>query len=144
MHIFINASYSAHVDFGTGLVYPGYKKWLESILCTIESAGHTVFCALRADNYTINNADPAEAFSLDIAQIKKSDAMIALLNDKTSAGVQTEIGYGVALEKRVFLAYEARHKLEYFNDAMIRAGVVQKMILPLETTELKAAFLSLT
>lgn len=137
MHIFINASYSAHVDYSTGEVRASYKLWIEDILGTLEKAGHTVFCALRADNYRINDSNPAKAFSLDITQIKKSDAMIAILADRPSAGVQTEVGYGVALGKKVILAYEPGHRLQYFNQAMIQAGVVQSMELPLTPEKLQ-------
>ena len=138
MHIFISTSYSTKVNYDTGEVFEEYKLWLENILTTIESTGHTVFCALRADNYKINDPDPAEAFSLDINELRKSDVVLALLNDSVSAGVQTEIGYAVALEKEVVIAHEPDHSLQYFNMAMMRAGVAKSLVLPLTKEKLEA------
>lgn len=131
MKIFVAASYSSQVNYETGEVFPEYKEWLENILDVIESSGHTVFCALRADKYKINNEDLAAAFSLDVEHIEQSDALIALLSDKISAGVQTEIGVAVALKKRVWLAHLPEHELSYFNEAMLKAGVVQEIKLPI-------------
>jgi nucleoside 2-deoxyribosyltransferase len=137
MKIFVAASYSSQVNYETGEVFPEYKQWLENILNTIESLGHTVFCALREDDYKINDTDPAQAFSLDLKHIEQSDVMLALLTEKPSAGVQTEIGVAVALKKKVYLAHQLEHKLAYFNEAMLRAKVVQEIELPLTAEKLQ-------
>lgn len=131
MKIFVAASYSSQVNYETGEVFPEYKEWLESTLGVIEALGHTVFCALRADQYKINDEDPAAAFSLDMEHIEESDVVLALLNDKPSSGVQTEIGVAVALKKQVLLAHLPEHELSYFNAAMLKAGVVKEIELPL-------------
>jgi nucleoside 2-deoxyribosyltransferase len=140
MKIFVSASYSDQVNYKTREVFADYRTWLENVLDSIESQGHTVFCALRADQYRISDADPAAAFSLDMKHITESDAMIALLNDKISAGVQTEIGVGVALKKPVILARSLEHKLAYFNAAMLKAGVVKELMLPLTPESLQTVF----
>jgi hypothetical protein len=116
---------------------PEYKAWLEEILKQLESEGHTVFCALRADQYKINDTDPAAAFSLDLEHIQASDVLLALLGDKPSVGVQTEIGVAVGLGRRVILAHKPEEKLAYFNAAMLRAGVVQDTTLPLDQKALQ-------
>ncbi len=138
MKIFVAASYSTQVNYDTGEVFAEHKAWLEDILVSIESLGHTVFCALRKDQYRINNANPAAAFNLDIKHIKESDALVALLSDKPSAGVQTEIGVAVALNKKVVLAHLLEHKLSYFNAAMLKAGVVEEVALPFTAETVKA------
>lgn len=140
MNIFVSASYSSKINYDTGEVFPEYKTWLEDILELIEQSGHTVFCALRADQYKINDADPAGAFSLDMKHINESDMILALLSDKVSAGVQTEIGVGVALHKTVILAHAPEDKLAYFNAAMVRAGVVRDVELPLNQQKLSKLF----
>lgn len=135
MKIFVSASYSSKVNYDTGEVFPEYKEWLENILTTLEKHGHEVFCALRADQYKINDADPADAFSLDMHHIQESDTILALVSDKVSAGVQTEIGVGIALHKRVIIAHEPQDQLAYFNAAMIKAGVTTELILPHDKNE---------
>ena len=138
MNVFVSASYSSKVNYDTGEVFPEYKEWLEDILHMIERQGHIVFCALRADQYKINNADPVAAFSLDMKHIKESDAILALLSDKVSAGVQTEIGVGVALNKQVIIAHRSDEALAYFNAAMVKAKVVRELELPLAEKVLQA------
>ena len=136
MRIFVAASYSAQVNYDTGEVFPEYKEWLESLLNQIEVSGHTVVCALREDNYRINDNDPAAAFRLDTESIQTCDAVLALLTDTISAGVQTEIGYALALGKRVFLAHAVESKLAYINSAMVRAGLAHELTLPLNDISL--------
>jgi hypothetical protein len=131
MKVFVAASYSSKVNYDTGEVFPEYKEWLEGTLGLIEALGHTVFCALCEDQYKINDSDPAAAFSLDLEHIEQSDALVALLSESPSAGVQTEIGVAVALKKQVFLAHLPEHQLAYFNAAMLKASVVQELELPI-------------
>ena len=92
MKIFVAASYSSKVNYDTGEVFKEYEEWLESQLTAIEDQGHAVFCALHEDGYKINDTDPASAYSLDVENIQNSDLMLALVSEKPSAGVQTEIG----------------------------------------------------
>ena len=113
------------------------RDWLEDSLSAIEKSGHIVFCALREDGYKINHKDPAEAFRLDIANIQRSDALLALLDTTISSGVQTEVGVAVALKKKVYLAHLPDNDLSYFNTAMLKAGVVQELSLPLNTKKLQ-------
>lgn len=131
MNIFVAASYSTQVNYETGEVFPEYKEWLEENLSTIEGLGHTVFCALRADQYRINDADPAAAFRLDIEQIEASDALLALVDTKVSAGVQTEVGYALALGKQVVLGHSPDVELAWFNKAIIKAGQAKAVTLPI-------------
>ncbi len=138
MKLFVASSYSTKVNYDTGEVFPEFKTWLEELLTTVENAGHEVFSALRADDYKINDTDPAEAFFLDKNSIDGSDAILAMLDDEVSPGVQVEIGYGVAKGKVVILAHEADHKMRYFNAAMVRAGVVKELTLPLTAEKIDA------
>lgn len=133
MKVFVATSYSSQVNYNTGEVFPEYKIWLEDNLKRLERFGHTIFCALRADQYKINDADPAEAFSLDEYEIEAADGMLAFVTDTVSAGVQTEIGIAIAKRKNVVLAHLAEHPLGYFNGAIVQAGQATELILPLES-----------
>lgn len=133
MRIFVATSYSSQVNYDTGEVYPEYKEWLESNLCRLEKFGHTVFCALRADEYRINSASPAEAFSLDEAKIKWSEGMFAIVTNKPSEGTQTEMGMAIGYKKQLVIAHLAEHALGYFNSAIVLAGQAQEAILPIES-----------
>lgn len=131
MRIFAALSYSSQVDYETGEVFPEYREWAEEQLSLLENLGHTVFCALRADGYKINDGDPAAAFSLDEAEIDAADALIAFVTDKVSAGVQTEIGMAIAKKKQVVIAHLGEHCLGYFNQAIVLAGQAREQLLPI-------------
>jgi nucleoside 2-deoxyribosyltransferase len=133
MKVFVAASYSSQVNYETGEVFPEYKDWLEKNLTVIEEFGHSVFCALRADQYKINDADPAAAFLLDVEHISEADALIALVDGKVSAGVQTEVGYAMALNKQVVIAHAPEEELAWFNKAILKAEQATEAILPLAT-----------
>jgi len=129
--IFVGCSYSSKVNYDTGEVFPEFKDRLESQLETLEGMGYEVFNALRADNYKINDPDPAEAFFLDIKELKKADVLLALVNEQVSAGLQVEIGYALAIEKEVIIAHEEEAELAWFNQAIIKAGQAKEVILPI-------------
>lgn len=131
MKIFVATSYSSQVNYETGEVFPEYRAWLEDNLERLERLGHTVFCALKADGYKINDADPAEAFRLDEAEIDAADGMLAFVTDEVSAGVQTEIGMAIAKKKQVVIAHSAEHPLTYFNQAIVLTGQGSELILPI-------------
>lgn len=131
MKIFVAASYSSKVDYSTGEVYPEYRAWLEAIIEQLESYGHEVFCALRADNWRINDLEPAEAFKLDEGEISKADGMLALVSNTPSAGVQMEIGMAIAQKKQVVLAHEKIDQLAYFNQAVVALGQAGEVVLPI-------------
>lgn len=137
MHIFVAASYSSKVDAQTGQVAAEYREWLEAILAQLERLGHEVFCALRDDGYQMNDTDPVAAVRLDLAQLQRSDVLLALLDGGTSAGVQLEIGYALALGKQIILAHEAVHPLGYMNQALMSAGMAQELHLPLTALALQ-------
>ena len=123
----------------TGEVIASHKQKLISIISTLESLGHSVFCALMADGYKININKPAEAFSLDIGEIKKSDCLLAILEpNHVSAGVQTEIGVAIALGKKVLLAHQDDTPIGYFNNSMVASKQAVALSLPLSTEQLKA------
>lgn len=133
MKIFVAASYSSQVNYETGEVFPEYKEWLEDNLERLEKFGHTVFCALRADGYKMNDVNPAEAFSLDEAQIEAAEGMIAFVNKSVSAGVQTEIGMAIAQKKPVVFARTPEDELAWFNRAIVLAGQASEVMLPLDS-----------
>ena len=140
MKFFVATSYSSQVDYSTGRVFPAYREFLEAQLSILEQFGE-VFCAIRHDNYQINSASPEEAFRLDSDEIKNCDVFIAFLGDKISAGVQTELGIALASGKKVLLAQPEGHDLEYFNNAMVRAGVIELVGLPLDVDDLRTLIL---
>lgn len=137
MKIFVAASYSLKANFDTGEVFPEFKAWLEELLGQLEAAGHEVYCSLRKDGYRVNDRDPVGAFKIDMDELGASDAILAIIDEKVSAGVQLEIGWAYAKGIKVLLAHSAEDKLPYVNSAMVKAGVVHELMLPLDVAALK-------
>lgn len=133
MKIFVAASYSAKVDYTTGGVFPEYRTWLEGILLQLESYGHEVVCALRDDDWRINDLEPAQAFKLDEAKISNAEGLLALVSDTVSAGVQMEMGMALAQKKVVAIAHEKVHQLAYFNQAVVALGQASEVLLPISS-----------
>ena len=131
MKVFVAASYSAKVDYSTGDVYPEYRAWLEGILGQLESYGHEVVCALRDDNWRINDLEPARAFKLDEQKIANAEGLFALVSDTVSAGVQMEMGMALAQKKKVVIAHEKVDQLAYFNQAVVALGQASEVLLPI-------------
>ena len=131
MKVFVAASYSAKVDYSTGDVYPEYRAWLEGILGQLESYGHEVVCALRDDNWRINDLEPAQAFKLDEQKIANAEGLFALVSDTVSAGVQMEMGMALAQKKKVVIAHEKVDQLAYFNQAVVALGQASEVLLPI-------------
>jgi hypothetical protein len=131
MKIFVAASYSSKVDYTTGDVYPEYRAWLEAILRQLESYGHDVVCALRDDDWRINDLKPAEAFKLDEEKIANAEGLLALVSDTASAGVQMEMGMALAQKKKVVIAHEKVDQLAYFNQAVVALGQASEVLLPI-------------
>ena len=131
MKVFVAASYSAKVDYSTGDVYPEYRAWLEGILGQLESYGHEVVCALRDDNWRINDLEPAQAFKLDEQKIANAEGLFALVSDTVSAGVQMEMGMALAQKKKVVIAHEKVDQLAYFNQAVVALGQASEVLVPI-------------
>ena len=139
MNVFVAASYSAKIDQSTGRVTPEYQAWLEDILSTVEQAGFSVFCALRDDDYLVNLHDQVTALNLDNGKVRESDVLLALLEKDISAGVQMEIGYALALGKKIVFAHLPEDPLSYINQAIVKAGYATELSLPLNSAALKSA-----
>jgi nucleoside 2-deoxyribosyltransferase len=133
MKIFVAASYSAKVDYSTGDVYPEYRAWLEAILWQLESYGHDVVCALRDDDWRINDLEPAQAFKLDEEKIANAEGLLAIVSDTVSAGVQMEMGMALAQKKRVVIVHEKVDQLAYFNQAVVALGQAREVHFPIES-----------
>lgn len=132
MKVFIAAAFSTKVNYDTGDVFPEYKEWIELMIDQVEAAGHEVYCALKEDQFKINDADPVGAYNMDMSHIDSSDVLLALVDETASTGVQMEVGYAIAKGKRVYLAHDPEVKLAWFNDTMVKAGAVTELTYPLD------------
>lgn len=127
MKLFLSTTFSNKVNQDTMEVEPAFRQEIEQILSILRAAGHKVFAAVEDEGWRLGDATPVEATRYDIEHIDEADAVIALLHDKPSAGVQWEIGYADALGKRVYVIFEEGTDIGYWNRALEELGRIMRL-----------------
>lgn len=123
MKLFVSTSFSGKVDHETGLVLPEFRKPIEEILESLRTRDKLkVFCAVEREGWKISNEPPEIGVAKDLEEIAKADAVLALLHDQPSAGVQFEMGEASGAGKKVFAATKGEDKLAYFNQGLANLG----------------------
>lgn len=101
MKLFLSVPFSSRVD-DTGAVPQDYKDALGKVLEHFRSNSDEIWCALEDVGWNIHGSvDPADEFRKDFAQIDEADELLVLLEERVSTGVQIEIGYALAKNKRI-------------------------------------------
>lgn len=122
--IFLSTTFSGSINTDTGTVLPEFRASIEAVLASLrEQPDVVVFCAIEREGWKISG-ELGKDVAQDIKEVGDADVLVALVQDKLSAGVQFEIGYAVALGKQVVLAMRADHKLPYFNQGLVSGGFV--------------------
>ena len=127
MKIFLSTSFSHKVNYDTGEVFPEFRAEIEALLKVIRNAGHEVFAAIEDEGWKIGDMTPADSAKFDIQKIDESDALLAILHDQPSAGVQWEIGYVDASGKKVYIISEDGKDIGYWNRAIEALGRVTRL-----------------
>ena len=127
MKLFLSTTFSGEINGDTGEVEPEFRCEIEQILAAIRAAGHEVFAAIEDEGWKISDLTPAETAGYDIQRIEAADALIAMLHDRPSAGVQWEIGYADALGKKVYVISEEGTDIGYWNRALEKLGRVTRL-----------------
>lgn len=127
MRIFRGTSYTSQVD-DSGKVDREFRTLIEEIIGALESQGHSVHCALKADNWVLNEVQPDVAVPQDLQNLGASDVFLAFVKiDPPSAGVQLEIGFALAKEVRIVLLRHEQDKLAYLNRGLVMSGQVEEV-----------------
>jgi nucleoside 2-deoxyribosyltransferase len=123
--VFLSTSFSSQVSYDTGEVLPAFRTALEGVLKALrQQPDMEVFCAIEDEGWKITTTPSDKGVAKDISEVEHADVLVALMEDKPSAGVQFEIGYAVAKGKQVVLAAKAGEQLAYFNQGLVGAGLV--------------------
>jgi nucleoside 2-deoxyribosyltransferase len=137
MNIFLSVAYSSQVD-DTGRILPAYQRQLQAIINLFEADRHQVFCAPREDNWTLPHTTPAAALELDTHHLDACDLIIAFLSRHISAGIQLELGYALAKNKRLILAAKTHEPLSFVNRGLIDSGAATLLTYDNDETDLLA------
>jgi|SRR3989344_682259 len=126
--LFLATSFTGYIDVKSGKIKPEFRRQIESIINALRGTGFNVFCAAEYEGWEIANSAPEVGVKIDLAEIDRSDALLAILHDSISAGVQFEIGYAVGQGKKVFVATNEDHDLVYFNKGAANSGKMQHVL----------------
>lgn len=103
MKFFLCVPFSSRVD-EAGKVLPDYRQQIEDLTTFIRECGHECYVALEYANWKLGGeSEPEAELKHDFEQIDSSDAVIALLEERVSSGIQLENGYAYAKGKKVYV-----------------------------------------
>lgn len=103
MKFFLCVPFTSRVN-DAGAVQSEYRTHLEELTNYIKSKGHQYYLALEYAGWIMGgHTDPEDELRHDFEQIDDSEIVIALLEERVSAGVQLENGYAYAKNKKVYI-----------------------------------------
>lgn len=101
MNIFLCVPFSSRVD-ANGNVDVEYRRSVERLLSGLRKREHSVYCALEYASWKLGGlSSPEDELAQDLKEIDLADKVVALLEERVSAGVQLENGYAFAKGKTV-------------------------------------------
>lgn len=101
MKLFLSVPFSSYVG-SDGAVAAEYRATIEALLADLRAKNHDVYCALEYANWQMGGMQlPEDEFTHDLREIDAADAVVVLLEEQVSAGVQLENGYAFAKEKSI-------------------------------------------
>jgi nucleoside 2-deoxyribosyltransferase len=128
MKIFLSIASAGMADETSGDMLPEHRSFIEQLLAGLRKAPNvTVFYAAEAEDWQLSGSLPEIAVKTDLQQIEQADLVLALTRNKPSAGVQFEIGYAAALNKRLVIALGTDEPLAYFNKGIVSLGLASEI-----------------
>jgi len=124
MKVFLVCSFADQIDIASGRVVLKYRSFTQYLLDGLREAGFEVACALEDRDWQLAKDPPEVGLAEDIESIDARDVVVAVSDDKPAAGVQFELGYAAAKNKRVILARSSKDALSLFNQGTVGAGLV--------------------
>jgi nucleoside 2-deoxyribosyltransferase len=100
MKIFLAAPFTQLLEpDGAGI--GRFRAIIREVMTIIEEAGHSVVCAHEREEWGLRLDTPARALKLDLTEIEISDVLLAIVGSPPSPGVQLEIGFAIAKQRKM-------------------------------------------
>jgi nucleoside 2-deoxyribosyltransferase len=125
MRLFLSAPLTQFVvDLQEGRDTSGsdFRVEWESITAALEKSGHEIFSAHRREEWGTKLDPPDAALVADLGGLRWSEIVIAYVGDPPSPGVQLELGYALALERRLIIFIDVGQAEPYLIRGMPAAG----------------------
>lgn len=129
MKVFLATSFTSKLN-PDGTVMADFRSQIEKLIARYEAAGREVYCVARNEGWKLAAADNAtHELKNDFENVKTCDEFVALIDESLSAGVQLEIGYALALGKRITLVTIGKTQLNWTNQALAGFDKVSHLVL---------------
>ena len=117
MQIFLAAPFTQMLD-SDGAFEPRFRGELAQLQIYLEELGHDVFSAHSREKWGEALDTPGGALAIDLAQIDRCDALVAVIGNPPSPGVQLELGYAIAMKKPLVLVADPLGDQPYLVDGI--------------------------
>lgn len=121
MRLFLSAPLTQYVAQGAPGSTPFRSEW-DATLDALEASGHEVFSAHRREAWGAKLDPPAAALAADLGGLQWSEMVIAYVGSPPSPGVQLELGYALALRRRLLVFIDNRQREPYLVRGLPAVG----------------------
>ncbi|MER5974288.1 MULTISPECIES: hypothetical protein [unclassified Streptomyces] len=105
-YVFLAAPYTQWMDWSTGELDPGRKKYLQTLRQAFIDRGHAVFNAHQNEQWGKAWLAPEICTPADFLAVANADVMCVIVGDPPSPGVMIEMGWASALGVPIVLLQE--------------------------------------
>lgn len=109
----------------SGRVDSDFRRQLAALHSVLEGIGHKVFSAHVREKWGAALDTPSGALAIDLAQIDMCDALIAILGNPPSPGVQLELGYAIARKKPMAMVADPVAPAPYLVEGIPALGCAE-------------------
>lgn len=119
--VFLGAPFTGKYNIKTG-------EWLDSdsnlkilidaLIEDLQGAGYRVHSAHKIEEFGKNLRSPADALVEDLAAVRASQVMVAIMTSPPSPGLQIELGAAITLQKPIIQVIGQGVELPYLNQGL--------------------------
>jgi hypothetical protein len=112
MNIFLAAPFTGMLEISgeKSTLAPAYRELLLQVIMRLEEIGHCVISSHRREQWGGDIYEPSRAVVMDFDGLRACDLVLALIGDPPSPGVQMELGYALAFEKKIIFIHSQNFK----------------------------------
>ncbi len=103
MQIFLGAPFTQDINKNTSIVHTHKVNFIINLIEQLEQKGHVVRNAHKREKFGKELMHPLVCTKEDFKEIQDCDLFLAIVGNPPSGGVQVELGWASALNKRIIL-----------------------------------------
>ncbi len=103
LKVFLSAPLTQYVEADDPVEMEAFRGHWGRVAEALERSGHEVFSAHRREAWGADIDEPEPALRADVTGLRESEMVIAYVGNPPSPGVQMELGYAMAHNKRMLI-----------------------------------------